>query len=380
MKVDELLEELVRAPSVNPMLTGADEFPDSLGEEPVAKVITEELEKAGINFTRIEVSPGRHNIVAHVSRGPNSDDKKILLSAHMDTYPPETTGSEAFEVKRVGNLMYGRGTADTKGSIACMLHAFIAASKSDTVRESYFVGSVDEEFGLTGAIETSKMDIEVDLAITGEPTLFEIVTCQKGILRFLVRLKGSPCHGAYPNIDESAPMAVAQFISAVRDFNADVLSSRNHEMLGAMSVTPTKIVDSFSHMNLSHEFIDVNLDVRLNPGDNEETSINLLKEYLNENTNLDFDILDSYFYSPPNEADRKDSLLKELEDKVRKECKTTKLSHFQYGSEAGYLSRIASQAIVFGPGDPKFSHAKGECLPIDELKAASRIYLDFLTA
>ena len=380
MNVDDLLEILIQAPSVNPALTGAEEFSDSLGEGPVAEEIISILEKAGIAYQKVPVSQDRYNVVAHIPRGAKADEKAILLSGHMDTYPPEKPGDGAFDAIRQDGLMYGRGSADTKGSIASMLHAFVEVSQSDHVRECYFVASVDEEFGLTGAMATGDMDFKVDLAITGEPTCFEIVTCQKGILRFHVRLTGAPCHGAYPDIGASAPMAVATFVRAIDDLNRDVLSTETHPLLGTMKVTPTQILDKFSHMNLSHEFIDVNLDVRLNPGSTAASVSKLLDDYLTQHTDLKFSIHDPYFYSPPNEADRSNVLVQELAATVEREAGTCILGHFQYGSEAGYLKNVASAAIVFGPGDPKFSHAVGECIPIADLMTASTIYQNLLTS
>lgn len=81
----------------------------------------------------------------------------------------------------------------------------------------------------------------------------------------------------------------------------------------------------------------------------------------------------------PHDAPHKNGLLQEMAQKFEKQRGSVDLTHFQYGSEAGFLSYIAEAAVVFGPGDPKFSHAERERISVSDLISASKIYQDLLT-
>ena len=151
----KLLTDLVSIPSVNPMLKNA--F-DSDSEENLSNYIYDYIKSKGIEVKRQKVSQSRCNIIAHIPEKGNSDKSVILLCAHMDTYPSSTDESEYKPHIRDG-IMYGRGTADNKGSLASMLYACIQAHESENRSETYFVASVDEEHMMTGVRKLSELGI-----------------------------------------------------------------------------------------------------------------------------------------------------------------------------------------------------------------------------
>ena len=146
--VNRLLRELVARPSVNP--TFLYDRPDFTGEERVAELLEEMARSEGIEVRRQSVLPGRKNLIARL-KPSGKTRSRVMLTPHMDVVPaPE----KDFTPRVRNGKMHGRGTCDTKGSVAAFFSAFLElARKGKRPRETeiLFVGLVDEEFGQAGS-------------------------------------------------------------------------------------------------------------------------------------------------------------------------------------------------------------------------------------
>jgi acetylornithine deacetylase/succinyl-diaminopimelate desuccinylase-like protein len=155
-KVVELTGRLIAAPSPNPP-----------GEETaVADVLREALAEAGLPEARtLAREPGRPNLLATLDFGPGG--RHLALCGHMDTKP---VGDAAWTVDpmsatRVGDRLYGLGSADMKGALAAMLLAAarLAADPPAAGRLS-IVFCADEEdgaaFGARHLASTGELDCD----------------------------------------------------------------------------------------------------------------------------------------------------------------------------------------------------------------------------
>src|SRR5215470_8929247 len=113
----ELLEELIRTPSVNPSL--ADE---GTGERAIALVAQQWLAANGVKSWLEEATPGRPNVVAETGAdgGPT-----LVFCAHLDTVGTTGMTIPPFEPKLDENRVYGRGSYDMKGSAAAVMSAAV---------------------------------------------------------------------------------------------------------------------------------------------------------------------------------------------------------------------------------------------------------------
>src|ERR1700674_1333112 len=89
--------------------------------------------RTGGRVERLEVEPHRYNVLAQWG-----EHIGVTLSTHMDTVPPFFTSREDVE------FIWGRGACDTKGIIACMIHA-AEALVTDGVRGIALLFVVGEE-------------------------------------------------------------------------------------------------------------------------------------------------------------------------------------------------------------------------------------------
>jgi acetylornithine deacetylase len=371
LTVEQLLADLVSIPSVNPALQGSS--PDD-SEQQTGTYVAQLLRRHGVQVTLQEVVPGRHNVIGHAPRGALADDKVILLSAHMDTYPASPDGSAGFEPRIEDGHLFGRGSADAKGSLAAMLSSFITTLKSPYRRESYVVASVDEEYGLCGCRKLTSLHIRPHLAITGEPTSLVPIYAQKGIVRSSIRVGGSVNHAAYPG-KKNGLFHAARILAAIEGLNKNLAGAKSTCGLSPTSITPTGI-ESDGDMNKTPSEVCIWFDARTVPGLSSDALLRLLDNWLRERVDEDttFIVDAPFFESPPNECSTSDALVTEFFRKIEDVAGECKPDTFSYGSEAGVLSSIASASLVFGPGDARYSHGPGECVALKEVAAAAQIF------
>jgi acetylornithine deacetylase/succinyl-diaminopimelate desuccinylase-like protein len=370
--VSDLLADLVSIPSENPALEGASL---SAGEGELGRYVEGYLRSAGIEVTTQEVAPGRHNVIGHVGRGALGKSGVVVLTAHMDTYPPSAGQVDPFCPRVDAGCMHGRGSADAKASLASMLFALTRAAASERRREAYVVGTVDEEVGLTGARRLASLGIPAHLAITGEPTQLVPIIAQKGVVRFTVRVTGAGTHAAYPRLRDNTVFAAGRILDAIARFNA--ASERDVVPLGLSpsTVQPTRITGE-GDMNHAPVETTMAFDARFVPGSTAGDFLERLESFVQEHVGggVTFTVGEPSFVSPPNVCPQGDPVVAELVDSVRHVLGDCNPAGFSYGSEAGVLAAFARASLVFGPGNPKYSHGPDERVELDELGRAAAIF------
>ncbi|MGB3247199.1 MAG: M20 family metallopeptidase [Sulfitobacter sp.] len=154
--------------------------PDMPGgeEEAIAMLTAGKLEALGMQVETYANVPGRPNVVATLTG--TGDGPSLMMNDHLDTYPvvePEKwtmTDGKPYEAKRHGDLLYARGTSDTRGNMAsCLLAAQALIQEGVTFEgDLMYCFCVDEERdGTHGSIYlTKELGIRADYSITAEPT------------------------------------------------------------------------------------------------------------------------------------------------------------------------------------------------------------------
>ncbi|MEO9652301.1 MAG: M20/M25/M40 family metallo-hydrolase [Roseobacter sp.] len=154
--------------------------PDMPGgeEEAIAMLTAGKLEALGMQVETYANVPGRPNVVATLKG--SGDGPSLMMNDHLDTYPvvePEKwnmTDGRPYEAKRHGDLLYARGTSDTRGNMAsCLLAAQALIEEGVTFEgDLMYCFCVDEERdGTHGSIYlTQELGIRADYSITAEPT------------------------------------------------------------------------------------------------------------------------------------------------------------------------------------------------------------------
>ena len=164
------------------------------------------LEASGIPCTIVPDETGsKANLFASV--GP-ADRPGVLLSGHTDVVPVagQAWTVPPFAMTRREGRLYGRGSADMKGFVACAVQAMIQASQQSLTRPLQLALSYDEEIGCIGVrrlldvLETAP--VRPFVCVVGEPTLMRVATGHKGKTALRAICHGQESHSAL------APLAV----------------------------------------------------------------------------------------------------------------------------------------------------------------------------
>lgn len=130
-----------------------------------------------------DTGSGRCNII--VRKG----NSKKWLVAHMDTVPG------TIPVSMTDNVIYGRGACDNKQSVAV---AMILAHEMSDINILFTVGEEVDFNGASFARDSGVMK-DAELVIVQEPTCFQIITAQCGVIAFSIDTKGVEQHSSLPN-------------------------------------------------------------------------------------------------------------------------------------------------------------------------------------
>lgn len=195
----ECLKQLVAYPSVTPNDAGCQAF------------MIDVLKTLGFDcqiFNRPPVS----NFFASIGhQGP-----LLVFAGHTDVVPPGQSSewlTNPFTLTERDTRLFGRGTADMKGSLACMMsaaHQFITTHPNPSGRLGFLITSGEEgdDFNLGTPYVMSqlkKLGIQIDFCIVGEPSAQKttgdtIRIGRRGSLTGQLTLQGKQGHVAYPDL------------------------------------------------------------------------------------------------------------------------------------------------------------------------------------
>ncbi|XBQ17258.1 MAG: acetylornithine deacetylase [Oceanicaulis sp.] len=137
----------------------------------------------------------------HAVLGPDAEGG-VVLSGHTDVVPVEGQdwSTHPFTLTERDGRLYGRGSCDMKGFIACALAAAPGFAKATLKRPVHFALSYDEEVGCLGApkmiARIAEKTPRPSAVIVGEPTMMKVVTGHKGLYSVRVDVWGKEAHSS----------------------------------------------------------------------------------------------------------------------------------------------------------------------------------------
>ena len=178
------------------------------------------LSSAGISSTIVPNDSGKKaNLFASV--GP-IDRPGVMLSGHTDVVPVEGQNwtVDPFTLTDQDDRLFGRGTADMKGFVACAVHSAIKAASRTLNSPLHLALSYDEEIGCLGVRSLIAMLDEAPLkphfCIVGEPTELSVATGHKGKVGLRATCIGKEAHSALAPTGLNAIHLATDFIQALR--------------------------------------------------------------------------------------------------------------------------------------------------------------------
>ena len=261
------LADLIRINSINPS------YDDGRPESDIAGYIERFFSERGIETWRQEVLPDRPNLIARLPG--RISGRRVVLEAHVDTASITGMTIPPFEPAIRNNLMYGRGSCDTKAGLAAMMHA-VASLHKEGVRpecEVWMVAAADEEHSFRGVLKLCD-GLQADAAIVAEPTELRAIIASKGVLRWKVRTRGKAAHSSKPELGANAIVKMAKVIE-IFEQSAAALTRAPHPLLGGATLN-IGVIHGGVQVNFVPDWCEIEIDRRLLPG---ETAADVLAGY-----------------------------------------------------------------------------------------------------
>ncbi|MGL5252968.1 MAG: acetylornithine deacetylase [Moraxella sp.] len=317
----------------------------------------------------------------------------FVLSGHTDVVPVDGQkwDTDPFVATIKQDKVYGRGSCDMKGYLACCLQLLPqivrAAEEGRLLKPIHLALSYDEEVGCLGVplllADLKARGINPAYCIVGEPTMMKMVTAHKGIQVYRCRVHGKSAHSSLVPQGVNAISYASQIINFIdelvvklakrqdQDFAFDVpyatLSVGTIEGGTATNIVPNLCEFTFDYRNLPHmteadaiapirAFIQTLLP-RMHAID-EHTGIELIRE---ENV--------------PAMTDADSQALQQLIEGLVADKYRHKVA---YATEGGYFSQANIPTVICGPGDIAHAHKPNEFVTLQQLTTCEQFLQQIL--
>ncbi len=348
-----------------------------LSNLPVSDHVERTLKKLGFITERIEFDDEdgvpKASIVGKKGEGIGG----MAYFGHTDVVPAYDWFSSdhgAFEPTVVGNKLYGRGSCDMKGSIACMFAASAAYSADQLQKPIYITCTADEEVGYGGArqvVERSELYREMvtgnSHGIVGEPTLLEVVYAHKGTCGIIATSNGRAAHSSTSE-GINANLAMIPFLAemkAIHDETTDDPKWHNEEFDPPTISWNIGVNDHTRAINITPPQSICTVYFRPMPGQDPEVLIERSQQAAQQ-CELDFKVMRA---SDPLYVDPNSEFVQSTLELVGKERART----VSYGTDGGVLSEMKN-LLVIGPGDIAQAHTNDEWIALEQFEKGTALY------
>ena len=363
--VVELLQALIRIPSVNPH---GDPGADGVGEARIAEYLAEFLRGLGARVELREVLPGRPNVVAHWP-GDRACKPRILFAPHTDTVSVLGMSIDPFGGELRDGKVWGRGASDTKGPMAAMLWALREMREKLPAlgHEIWFAGLMSEEAEQHGSKALSAEE-RFDFVIAAEPTGLDVVHTHKGSCFLNLRTRGRAGHASRPDLGENAIVKMLRVLAWIEDELAREFAALHDPVLGHPTLSIGTIRGG-SKTNIIPEECEASVDLRFIPAQFTPDLADQLTTRLRAvcpGVEIDMPI------APPLYTDPSHPLIAELG-----ECGAKPVGA-PWFCDACFFSERGMPAVALGPGSIAQAHTKDEYIAVADLEKGVEFFQQFL--
>jgi putative selenium metabolism hydrolase len=315
----------------------------------------------------------------------------LFFDAHLDTVPadqPENWSYPPFNGEIAEGRLWGRGSTDTKGSLAAMLTAVSSLPRNEIHGRVVLLASVHEE-NMTGAAVSLALDaFQPDIFVTGEPTNLAIAVAQKGRVTFDLVASGRSAHTSRPEIGQNSVYSLMEAISRIRQAPKPYAPDLGSEILELTEITSQPYPNrTFVPHSARARFVG-----RILPGEtwpsfqlriqdllsgmtNVEIHLSCLRE--RSYTGLDLELED---FLPGWRCPDDNPWLARLVEGLEGAGLSAQTFSIGCGTNASSAAQRGISCFIYGPGSLEHAHVIDEWVSLDQLVNAVHGYHAFARA
>lgn len=310
--------------------------------------------------------------------GPRGDGG-IVLSGHTDVVPVEGQAWDAdpFAMREGEGRLYGRGTADMKGFLACVLAALPEFVERGLKTPLHLAFSYDEEVGCLGVgrliSDFRRAGVRPGACIVGEPTEMRPVIAHKGKKNYRCTVRGLAGHSAYAprgvNAVEYAAEAIAFLKGLARRHRNEGPYDRGFDV--AHTTVHTGTVRGGAALNvIPHECV-FDFEFRHLPGDDPDRLLHEFRSYVRARLEPEMRAVHAaagFIIEPLSEIPMLESSPEsEVAALAQALSGSRDFGKVSYGTDGSQFQRAGIPTVVCGPGSILQAHKPNEYVELEQI-------------
>ena len=338
------------------------------------------LKKIGAtSFRTYDEEKKRVNLFATLKSKKNSSKKSVIFSGHTDVVPvSKNWNTDPFVATLKNEKIYGRGSCDMKGFIACTLAYAPIFAKTDLDRDIHFSLTFDEETACQGAPilieELKKKGIDSGICIVGEPTNMKIVDAHKGCYEYTTYFEGLAGHGSKPAKGVNAVEFATKYINKLMELRETLKSNAPKNCIFDPPYTTLQIggISGGIARNVIADKCRVDWELRPVVKKDGEFVNNQMDEFANSvllpemkkifpGSKIKKEIIGEIIGFDRVENSEACEFISSLTGDNSKEV-------VSFGTEAGLFQEIGISTVVCGPGSIEQAHKVDEFITLEQMK------------
>ncbi|MGY2960725.1 MULTISPECIES: acetylornithine deacetylase [unclassified Pseudomonas] len=314
----------------------------------------------------------------------------IVLSGHTDVVPVDGQpwSMPPFELTERDGRLFGRGTADMKGYIACVL-ALVPALVAATLRRPVHIAlSYDEEVGCLGVRSLlsvlAQRPVKPMLCIIGEPTELKPVLGHKGKLAMRCDVHGAACHSAYAPHGVNAIEHAAELIGELGRIGQRLRDKQDARFDPPFSTVQTGVIGGGKALNIVPADCRFDFEVRALPGQAPQAVADELRAYAEQQVLPRMQAVSAQSAIRFTELSAYPGLMtdqhSEAAELIAAFCGSRAFGTVAFGTEGGLFDAVGIPTVVCGPGSMDQGHKPDEFVSVAQLAQCDQMLHSMLNA
>lgn len=302
----------------------------------------------------------------------------VMLSGHTDVVPVDGQpwSLPPFELTQRNGRYYGRGSADMKGFLACVLASVPHFLAQPLRMPLHLAFSYDEEVGCLGVRSlVAHLKAAKDkpaMCLIGEPTEMRPVYGHKGKLAMRCQVHGHACHSAYTPQGVNAIEYAARLITRLSALGNRLATKQDQRFDPPYSTLQVGTIQGGTALNIVPQDCQFDFEIRHLPGERVDEVIDELQSYVDAEllpamrkvaagSDVSLWPLSQY---PGLLTDPQSDFARWL----AQWCSHDEFTTVAFGTEGGLFDEAGVATLICGPGSMAQGHKPDEYVSVEQLE------------